>query len=63
LTNSIARNAGLIENEQTSREEADADLLININTEKSTRQAQIAELQAALNEEVGRAIDKERQIS
>lgn len=60
---SVAQNANLINNEQISREEADAGLLVNINTEKSTRQAQIAELQAALNEEVGRAISKEGQIS
>jgi hypothetical protein len=60
---SVAQNTNLINNEQVSREEADAGLLVNINEEKSTRQAQITELQAALNKEVGRATDKERQIS
>lgn len=57
------QNANAINNEQALREEADTGLSVIITTEKSDRQKQYTELQTALNEEVGRAIEEERKIS
>lgn len=63
LRTAALQNANAINNEQVLREEADTGLSAIINTEKSDRQKQYAELQTALNEEVGRAIEEERKIS
>lgn len=63
LHTATLQNANVINNEQALREEADAGLSVIINTEKSDRQKQYTELQNALNEEVGRAIEEERKIS
>lgn len=57
------QNANAIGNEAVLREEADANLSVIINTEKTDRQKQYTELQTALDEEINRAVEEERQIS
>lgn len=63
LTESVARNAGQIGNEQEVRAEADALLLKDIKSEETSRKAQVSELQGMLNEEILRATNKERELS